>query len=236
MKNKWLLLFIFSFRLVASAQEDEHSIFHSAQKMYESKKYTEALIEIEKCLSVKHDFDSALCLRAQLSYRTGNKNMAVSDLNLVIKENGNYFDAFYTRGIIKAEGQDYVGAMRDLNKAIELNAKNAKAFYNRALVRAYLDDYPSAIKDLNKAIEINPSYKEAFYSRGFWKEMSNDFKAAIIDYKKAVALDPGYSEAGIALAIATYRSGDKSGGCAVLQTMIDKGNTKAIEMSELFCK
>ena len=41
---------------------------------------------------------------------------------------------WFTRGIIKANRQDYQGAISDFTKAIEINPRYAQAYYRRGLI------------------------------------------------------------------------------------------------------
>ena len=68
--------------------------------------------------------------------------------------------AYYNKGVVLAELQDYTGAISAFNKAIELKPDFGEAFYNRGYSYLRLGNKDAGISDLSKAGELGivPSY------------------------------------------------------------------------------
>ncbi|MCR4320470.1 MAG: tetratricopeptide repeat protein, partial [Candidatus Brocadiaceae bacterium] len=62
--------------------------------------------------------------------------------------------AYFGRGSVKYDLQDYTGAIQDYSKAIELNPKYAEAYLFRGGVKEMLKDKWGALEDLSKAGEL----------------------------------------------------------------------------------
>lgn len=232
-------LLVVSFTVLISFSFSQNSAIeylYSAQVNDSLKDYKAAKHDIENALLLKPEYDSALCLLGEITLKEGNFKDAVKLFDRVLKQNQNYFDAFYGRANAKAQLKDYSGAVKDFSKAILLNSNHSKAYYNRALAKGYLEDYPAAILDLNKAIALDDKYVNAYYSRAYWEDLSGDYDKAIADYKKVVQLDPSYREAYTGMATSMYQHGDKKEACEVLKTAAERGSIMAEELISKLCE
>ena len=72
---------------------------------------------------------------------------------------GDYVNAYYTRGTIRGNLQNYEGAVSDYNEAIRLNSNFKEVYFPRALNHMALGKVEKAIDDLQKASSF-------FYSIG----------------------------------------------------------------------
>ncbi|MEL6437969.1 MAG: tetratricopeptide repeat protein [Cyanobacteria bacterium J06621_8] len=68
-------------------------------------------------------------------------------------------------GKIKAEFQNYSGAIADFSKAIVLNPNEADFYYQRGLILRELSDLEAAIRDFDDAILRNPRHAWAYLQR-----------------------------------------------------------------------
>lgn len=68
-------------------------------------------------------------------------------------------------GKIKAEFQNYRGAIADFSRAILLNPNEADFYYQRGLVLRELSDLEAAIQDFDDAILRNPNHAWAYLQR-----------------------------------------------------------------------
>ena len=78
-------------------------------------------------------------------------------------------------GKIKAEYQNYRGAIADFSRAILLNPNEADFYYQRGLVLRELSDLEAAIQDFDDAILRNPNHAWAYLQRAgiFFNSQSN---------------------------------------------------------------
>jgi S1-C subfamily serine protease len=97
---------------------------------------------------------------------------ALTDYNQAIIINSQHVNAYYGRGILKAdELNDPQGALADLNRAISLKPNSAAIYTSRGWLKDNkLDDHQGALADYNQAIALNPNHPRAYNSRGILKE------------------------------------------------------------------
>jgi tetratricopeptide (TPR) repeat protein len=69
------------------------------------------------------------------------------------------------QGKIKAQQQNYRGAIADFTKAIQLNPNQADFYYQRGLILAELEAQEGAIQDFDAAILRNPNHAWAYFHR-----------------------------------------------------------------------
>ncbi len=101
--------------------------------------------------------------------------------------------AYYNRGVVKHNKDDYDGAIADYSKAIELKPDYAKAYNNRGVAKSNNEDFDGAIEDYTKAIDLyeeDNDKADAYYSRGFVKVEKKDYDGAIADFDKAIDYIP----------------------------------------------
>ncbi len=73
--------------------------------------------------------------------------------------------AYYDRGNIRFEQQDYPGAIADYDRALALDPSLSRAFHNRGLAYALLGEYDAALRDYAQAIRLDPAYRRAYENR-----------------------------------------------------------------------
>ena len=114
--------------------------------------------------------------------------IAITNKLLTLRENINeYF--YLDKGNLKADLNDFVGAIEDYTNAIRINPQLAIAFNNRGTAKGNLNDHFGAIEDYTKAIEINPQFGTSYSSRGSSKFNINNFLEAIEDFTKAIEIN-----------------------------------------------
>ena len=92
-------------------------------------------------------------------------------------------------GIIKADSNDFEGAIKDFTLAIQLNSKDDTAYFKRALCYDLLNNYNAALKDYSKAIELNSNDADYYHFRGEVKVSLEDYKEAFNDFIIASKFD-----------------------------------------------
>ena len=104
-------------------------------------------------------------------------------------------EAYKTRGDIRTEQEDFVGALSDYDKAIKYNSLNASYFNARGILKfKYGYAIHDSIYDFNKAIEIDSKFAEAYLYRGNFRERMKLYNDALKDYETAIKINPYYKE------------------------------------------
>lgn len=158
--------------------------FGRAMDLFTTRNYPAAVEDLNRAIALTPDFTIAYLVRSVARYRdrghlrdesagyaAGVPDAAVcniraqmqgviDDLDTVIKLSPEMAIAYYNKGVVLAELQDYTGAISAFNKAIELKPDFGEAFYNRGYAYLRLGNKDAGISDLSKAGELGivPSY------------------------------------------------------------------------------
>lgn len=93
--------------------------------------------------------------RGTAHFNLGNNKDAIEDFNSALKISPNIGDAYYYRGKIKFEEQDYEGAINDYTQSLGVyNSKKCDIYNARGAAKYFLKDYEGAIENYTKAIKI----------------------------------------------------------------------------------
>ena len=107
---------------------------------------------------------------------------AIIIYNALLRVDPDDYEAYFFRGIAKANLDDNLGAEQDFTIAIEKNPVSTMAYHHRAITRMLQGNYDDALADFREAIELRPDLSNSYYSRGYTFLMSRQFEAAIEDF------------------------------------------------------
>lgn len=110
--------------------------------------------------------------------------------NSAIIQNPNSAVAYFNRGCIRMNKNNFKGAVEDYNKAISISPNYIEAYNNRGYINLITGNFQGAIDDYNKTITINQNDAKAYSNRGYAKANLGDKKGALEDYKKAISICP----------------------------------------------
>ena len=99
-------------------------------------------------------------------------------------------EAYYKRGVVYYDKNDYYKAISEFTEAIRLNPNYAEAYYKRGAAYGKKGDYDIAMSDFNDAIRLNPNYAEAYTGRCVAYTEKGDLNKAISDCNQAIRLNP----------------------------------------------
>ena len=98
-------------------------------------------------------------------FEEGNVLGAIKDFNAAIKLDPKMAEAYWGRGSVYAEMEEFEPALKDLNTCIKINPGVGDAFYNRAFVFMAMDEPQKALNDLNMYVMLNPDDINGYLSR-----------------------------------------------------------------------
>jgi tetratricopeptide (TPR) repeat protein len=158
---------------------------------YESKNNAGAIEDFNLANTLKPSAD-AYFGKAEGFYSLNKKDSSTQNLDKAIALDNKYAKAFYLRGQIKFEAQQYKEAVEDYDKAIASKPDYAYAFNDRGSAKKQLGDEAGAVADYEKAVEHDNKLFFAYNNLGSAKRNKGDNDGAITAYNKAIALKADY--------------------------------------------
>ncbi len=159
--------------------------------------------------STRHQVENEFVRMALDAAKQGNVDEALKALDVAIAANpDNAYEAYYYRGLIKADQGDLQGGIDDLTKAIEINPHMAEAYAARGSLYLTIDRPSTAIKDFSKAIELDPKHAANYVNRGQAYLSLDMVDLALKDLQKALELEPNSLAAHFNLGVAYFQKKD----------------------------
>lgn len=149
--------------------------------------------EALKLLS-KINTPEALTFRAVIMKNRG-PDEALSLLNEAIARDQEYFWAWFYRGLILEEREDFMNAAKAYKNAVRINPFFAQAHNNLGYCYKEMHYYSWAVEEYLKAIELIPDNAGYYYNLGNAYTHLDKIEEAFNAYKKAVELDPTFAKA-----------------------------------------
>ncbi|MCA9911967.1 MAG: tetratricopeptide repeat protein, partial [Anaerolineae bacterium] len=118
-------------------------------------------------------------------------------------------EAFYGRGIIYSDKDQYEEALADYNKALELMGDDDDVLTSRGAAKFFLDDWQGAKDDFSQALELNEENVRAMNNRGVVEFCLEEYEAAKEDYTKALQAIPSERLLVGGMALVLHKLGDE---------------------------
>lgn len=113
----------------------------------------------------------------------------------IIKENPEFFKAYYIKGISLCYAGDYDNGSKNIDKALSINPDDYTANFNKALSLELYRYFDEAIEWYEKAIKINGNGTWSYYGISSIYGRRGDVVNTVKFLKQAIALDSGVKEA-----------------------------------------
>lgn len=215
------------------------------------KKYSEALDDLIKALSIDNDrkayytlvnLDAAAIPLAKAKFQVqANKNPNDAEwyyyLAQLLKRRGKNKEAiaFYKKANERDanaafleriadsyfELGDYNNALDYVNRASSMDADDYEIILLKGNILNEMGNQPAAITELDKLIEKYPDFGYFYYRRGWFRDEQKDHAGAIEDYTMAIALDPEYAYSYIGRGRDYEIQGDKAAAIADYKKVIE---------------
>ncbi|MFH0893248.1 MAG: tetratricopeptide repeat protein [Bacteroidota bacterium] len=139
----------------------------------------------------------------------------------VIEKNPKHFHGWWIRANMKANVDDWKGALEDYNQSLLYRPNFAFGLTNRGDVRIKLEDYKGALQDLNVAVMIDPVLPEAYNNRAMAHDGLGNKTAARKDYNMAIKLKPTMEKAWNNRGVLKAQQGDPQGALSDINHAIE---------------
>ncbi len=176
-------------------------------------------------------------LNASNAYsKFGKRKEAVALLDKSVIANPNSDMAYYNRGFIKNEMNDFTGAIPDFTKTIALNSNNVQALFLRGLAYKNTGQLAAAILDYKGVIAKDKNFTDAYLNLGNVYTVQKNFGEAIALYNLALKQKPNDTTILINRAAAYFNNVQSALACQDIATAIQYGSTYAKIMQGQICK
>lgn len=152
--------------------------------------YQEALEDYQVYSALTSDLNADFYLkRAEVNVKLGKTDDAISDYSSAIRMGDAAPDAYYSRGMLYFEGEDYPSAREDFETYLSQAAPDAETEVILKGNIAYCDfiaqDYEKALEEITECIALSPDYAWAYYTRGQIYQALERYEEAKSDYDTA---------------------------------------------------
>lgn len=191
-----------------------------------------AFDDLNKSLSIQ-DSASARMNRATIYRTIGKPELALEDLQTVIKKYPEVTGLYVNMGGTYEMLGDKAKALECYGKAIELNPEDFNAYTNRAIMAFERQDFEKAEADYEKAILLSKGYSAAAqYNYGLLLQARGRAENALARFSRAIELDPSFPSARLARGNICFALGDFTCARDDYGMLLDRG----MEMPELRAK
>ncbi len=138
--------------------------------------------------------------------RSDDLDERIALLSKAIEEDPKHLNAYFHRGLSKAEMEDYVGAVLDFTSVIFIKP-DADSFYNRGNAKFSLGDFDGAYKDYLEAVNIDACFFDAHYNLGITQLNLKKYKEALTTFSFITKYNPEHVMAFTQIAHALLKLG-----------------------------
>lgn len=171
--------------------------FYLSSLDYASKgAFQQALININKSLSIDSSKAEYFLQRAEIQYQQSNYDKTIKDCYTVLRINPKDPEVYLLRGKVCVVTESYGGAILFFGKCIN-NTSDTKLLFNAHLNRGkalnILKRFPDAYKDLQTAYQIDSNSMELLLSLSETLIHLNKKDEALITLNRTIEADPNYA-------------------------------------------
>ena len=135
-----------------------------------------------------------------LAYFSAAQNAKAKDeLELAVKLDKNFFDAYIGLALILRQEKEYDQAIKELKKVLKKKPDHLKANFQLGVVYYEQKKYPRAVKVFNEVLAVQADAADAHYYLGLSYEKTSQKDLAIVEFKQALRYVPDYKDAEQAL-------------------------------------
>ncbi len=174
--------------------------FKRAKVLYEKAEYADALMDIQRAVSLNGKVAEYHVLQADILFSQKESALAFSSLQTAKEVDGKCIEAYLKTAELSLYLRDYENTMFNVKQAILLDKLNPTAYFLRAWSLKEQGDTINAVKDYQKAIELKSDYEQAYEELGLLYAIKGD--ALAVEYlNSAININANNYNAMYALAL-----------------------------------
>ncbi|MCD8511782.1 MAG: tetratricopeptide repeat protein [Bacillus sp. (in: Bacteria)] len=132
---------------------------------------------------------------AYTNYLLGNESDAIKELNWVLNQDPDYYNAHLNLGLINLNRGQYHDAMFSFNETIRLGPQDFKGYMNLGRVYIELEMFDEAMEKLTIANNLSQRNSDIIYYIGLLAERLGEYSMADEVYRDALRYNPMYERA-----------------------------------------
>ena len=214
--------------LVAKNQELQRAINEQEKQIEDLKKQLENVKSTKDEEKLKTKFEEAdKIFLSNQKVQEGdeqfrwNNDLALEYYNEAIELNPNNGVAYFNRGCVYMEFQQYSDAADDFTKAMSFGVNTAMIYNNRGHALTELNQKERALKDLKRAVELDPNYSMAYNNLGYLYLKLEKYNAALEYLKKAESMNTANDTIYANLGVAYFELHDYDNALSALNASIE---------------
>jgi tetratricopeptide (TPR) repeat protein len=166
--------------------------FSRLQELKRDKKFSEAILLINKMILVNPEIPALYIERGNLFFDLGKNDEALNDFNYVIEKETDKIIAYKARAIFYFSNKKFEKAKKDLDFIIQNSEVDLKFYVMRAFVHRELNDYVKAIEDAIISKELDPSNFMSYRILSDAYTKLENYPMAIEAYNKLIEFNSHY--------------------------------------------
>jgi eukaryotic-like serine/threonine-protein kinase len=161
-----------------------------ARLLHQGGRHQEALADAEDALRVDPANSEALRVRVNVLYELKQYADVVVACDDALARSRPSPDLYELRGLARATGQDYAGAIQDYTQALALEPGRSKSLIHRGWAYTVSGAPTLAQRDFDQAVRLAPDDPEAYNGRGLARALQGDHQLAVADAKESLRRGP----------------------------------------------
>jgi tetratricopeptide (TPR) repeat protein len=193
--------------------------FDRAQKYYDKSAYGNAILDLQKAISLDSLNPEFYHLLSDTYLDYANSNGAISTMNKVLAIYPERIPSLLKLAELKHIIQDYDGSVMTLNEVVRLDPQNGEAYFMLGMNFRSLNDKDRAINAFQTAVEMDSGLTDAWIILGEMYEDKKDPRA-IKYFESAILSNPASMQAKHAKAYYLQNHGDIPGAQKIYRDII----------------
>ena len=182
-----------NYEKAASLNINQPEILNNLAALYiDEGNYTEALLYLNRALSIWPNYVLGLLNRAVVYSKQGRYDKALVDFSRVEELNPRLPLLYLNRGLMEYAAGYYASAADDFSRFLELEPDNARGYLERGRAFIKMDYFQNAMDNFQQAIALRPDYAMPYFYAGELLFSRGDADEGIAYAQRAKELAPRY--------------------------------------------